>query len=57
MLPDEASTARSACLVEDIQLNAITSGAHSKCPMLILAGDAADGKSLLHAAGDHPAWR
>ena len=46
MLPDEASRLALHAWLKT-QLNAITSGTHSKCPMLILAGDTADGKSLL----------
>ena len=46
MLPDEAPKLALHAWLK-IQLNAITSGTHSKCPMLILAGDTADGKSLL----------
>ena len=45
MLPDEASRLALHAWLKT-QLNAITTGVHSKCPMLILAGDADDGKSF-----------
>lgn len=45
MLPDEAPKLALHAWLK-IQLNAISSGIHSKCPMLILAGDADDGKSF-----------
>ena len=45
MLPGEAPQLALYAWLKT-QLQAITSGFHSKCPMLILAGDADDGKSF-----------